>query len=68
MVESTKSKGSGFKAAALDNSNISSMTYQSPNTNDKLGFTSELHPHQQMAKESSIVLKSTLKGLKDNYQ
>jgi hypothetical protein len=68
MVESAKSKGTGFKAATLDNSNISSIAYQSPNTNEKLGFTSELHPHQQQAKESSIVLKSTLKGLKDNYQ
>jgi len=44
MVESNKSKGSGFKTA-LENSNMSSNPYQSPNANDKQGITSELHPH-----------------------
>jgi len=32
------------------------------------GLTTELHPQQLQAKESSIMLKSTLKDLKDNYQ
>lgn len=48
-----------------DNSNGSSIP-QSPITNTAIGIN-EIHPHQQQALESSIVLKSTLKGLKDNY-